>query len=81
MSQDNINDLNDLEFPPVIPGTAEELSRAVTLLGNRAAGPLTKKPKRELIKLVGAAPIHEAQAAKWKFALKTLVKGLKKIEE
>lgn len=70
---------NDIEMPPVVPGDAASLQRAITLLGNRAAGPLTKKPRKELITLVGIYPSSEAQAARWKFALKTLVKGLKEV--
>lgn len=69
----------DLELPPVVPGDAASLQCAIALLGNRAAGPLTKKPRRELIDLVGVYPSSEVQAARWKFALKTLAKGLKEI--
>lgn len=67
---------DDLELPPVVPGDAAALQRAIALLGNRAKGPLTKKPKKELISLVGRAPITEAEAAKWKAALRALSKTL-----
>ena len=77
MTMNQHND--DIDMPPVIPGDAASLQRAITLLGNRAAGPLTKKPRKQLIELVGVYPSSEKQAAKWKFALKTLVKGLKTI--
>jgi hypothetical protein len=60
-------------LPPVIPGTAEGLQRAIVLLGSRAKGELTTKPKGELVELLGAYPTAE-QAAVWKTKLKQLTK-------
>lgn len=60
-------------LPPVIPGTAEGLQRAIVLLGSRAKGELTNKPKGELMELIGAYPTPE-QAVVWKSQLKQLTK-------
>ena len=61
-------------LPPLIPGTAEGLQRAIVLLGSRVKAELTNKPKRELMELIGAYPTSE-QAAVWKSQLKQLSKG------
>ncbi len=61
-------------LPPVIPGTAEGLQRAIVLLGSRAKGELTNKPKSELMELIGTYPNPE-QAVVWKSQLKQLSKG------
>ena len=61
-------------LPPVIPGTAEGLQRAIVLLGSRAKGELTNKPKGELMELIGTYPSPE-QAVAWKSQLKQLNKG------
>ncbi len=61
-------------LPPVIPGTAEGLQRAIVLLGSRAKGELTNKPKGELMELIGTYPTPE-QAVVWKSQLKQLSKG------
>ncbi|HEY9706677.1 MAG TPA: hypothetical protein V6D48_00565 [Oculatellaceae cyanobacterium] len=60
-------------LPPVIPGTAEGLQRAIVLLGSRAKGELTNKPKGELMELIGTYPTPE-QAVVWKSQLKQLTK-------
>lgn len=61
-------------LPPVIPGTAEGLQRAIVLLGSRVKGELTNKPKSELVELIGTYPTPE-QAVVWKSQLKQLSKG------
>lgn len=61
-------------LPPLIPGTAEGLQRAVVLLGSRVKAELTTKPKRELEELIGTYPTPE-QAVVWKTHLKQLTKG------
>lgn len=61
-------------LPPLIPGTAEGLQRAIILLGSRVKGELTTKPKQELVELIGTYPTPE-QAAVWKSQLKQLTKG------
>lgn len=61
-------------LPPLIPGTAEGLQRAIILLGSRVKGELTNKPKGELVELIGTYPTPE-QAVVWKAQLKQLSKG------
>jgi hypothetical protein len=61
-------------LPPLIPGTAESLQRAIVLLGSRVKAELTTKPKRELVELIGTYPTPE-QAFVWKTQLKQLTKG------
>jgi hypothetical protein len=58
--------------PPTIPHDPAQLERAIVLLGYRAKGQgLNRRPRQELIALVGAypAPTH---AASWKRTLKAL---------
>ncbi len=61
-------------LPPLIPGTAEGLQRAIILLGSRVKAELTTKPKHELVELIGIYPTPE-QAVVWKTKLKQLSKG------
>lgn len=68
-----LNTQTQLNLPPQIPGTTEDLQRLILLLGNRTKADLTTKTKRELIALIGAYPTSE-QAAAWKQNLKQLVK-------
>lgn len=58
-------------LPPKVPTTLATLDRLIALLGNRSRGPLTNKPKRELLDLCGAYP-EPAQATLWKTALKEI---------
>lgn len=61
------------QLPPRIPTDAEDISRAVCLLGNRIASDLKDRTKVELITLLGTYPSQE-QAKYWKQALKRLLK-------
>lgn len=61
------------QLPPRIPPDAEDINRAVCLLGNRIASDLKDKTKGELISLLGIYPSQE-QAKYWKQALKRLLK-------
>ncbi len=65
----------ELQLPPIIPGTEEELTRAIVLLGNRASGKLHQKGQQKLIDLVGEYPDGRT-AQQWKIALKQMVKKL-----
>jgi hypothetical protein len=60
-------------LPPRLPSDAEDISRAVCLLGNRIASDLKDKAKKELIFLLGAYPNPE-QAKLWKHTLKKRLK-------
>lgn len=72
-SKTHLNSQGQLDLPPQIPGTTEDLQRVILLLGNRTKADLTTKTKRELIALIAAYPTSE-QAATWKQNLKQLVK-------
>jgi len=61
-------------LPPKIPGTAEELSRVICLLGNRTKAELKKKAQQELIDLIGVYP-NSTQAAAWKQYLRQFAKA------
>ena len=56
-------------YPPRVPGSVDELKRAICLLGNRGKAELTSKAQQELIALVGNYPSVE-EAAAWKQYLK-----------
>lgn len=62
-----------LQLPPRVPPDAEDISRAICLLGNRIASDLKEKTKSELISLIGTYPSQE-QAKYWKQALKQMLK-------
>lgn len=61
------------QLPPRFPSDAEDISRAICLLGNRIASDLKDKTKGELISLLGTYPSQE-QAKHWKQSLKRLLK-------
>jgi hypothetical protein len=60
-------------LPPRVPNDLTHLDRLITLLGNRAKGPLTAQPKHELETLAGVYPDPQT-ATRWKTALKDLRK-------
>lgn len=72
-SQYRLNNQSQLDLPPQIPGTMEDLQRVILLLGNCTKADLTTKTKRELIALIGTYPTSK-QAAAWKQNLKQMVK-------
>lgn len=61
------------QLPPRLPPDADDISRAICLLGNRIASDLKDKTKGELISLLGTYPSQE-QAKYWKQSLKRLLK-------
>ena len=61
--------------PPLIPGTLEDLERAIVLLGNRSKAVLRRKAREELKDLVGTYS-NPAQAAVWKQMLTRMRKKL-----
>ncbi len=62
-------------LPPIIPNTYDELQQAICLLGNRSKTQLGKKPKKQLIELIGVYP-DAATATLWKQTLRQKVKEL-----
>ncbi|NES69400.1 MAG: hypothetical protein F6K24_31325, partial [Okeania sp. SIO2D1] len=57
-------------LPPKIPGQAETLQRAISLLGHLTkVGELRESRRNELIELIGACPSPKV-AADWKQVLK-----------
>ncbi len=63
-------------LPPRVPTELATLDQAITLLGNRTKNPLTDKPKKQLIELIGAYP-DAPTAARWKAELRQIRKELK----
>jgi hypothetical protein len=74
MTKSNTPPPPENSLPPQIPGTAEQLQRAITLLGNRTKADLKTKPRQELISLIGTYP-SATQAGFWKRNLKILLKA------
>lgn len=60
-----------MKLPPQIPGSPEEFTRVIVLLGNRSKADLRQQQRKELIALLGAYPNQET-AAQWKHSLKQL---------
>ncbi len=52
-------------LPPTIPSNPDDLQQAICLLGNRSKTQLGKKPKKQLIELIGVYP-DAATATLWK---------------
>jgi hypothetical protein len=63
-------------LPPRVPTELALLDQAITLLGNRTKNPLTAKPKKQLVELIGAYP-DVPTAARWKAELRQIRKELK----
>lgn len=64
---------DDDNLPPRVPTTLSELQRAITLLGSRQTLDLKRRPRAELIELLGEYP-DQRTAAEWKRFLKRLRK-------
>lgn len=58
-----------ISLPPRLPQSAEELERAITLLGNRKQTELGAAPRAKLVELLGVYPTR-AEAAVWKRVLR-----------
>jgi hypothetical protein len=67
-------------FPPKVPKTPAELSRAICLLGNRVSAELGQKSRGELTLLIGMYPNVE-QANEWKRSLTQYLKTLQAQEQ
>ena len=61
-------------LPPKIPQDLTELTRAITLLGNRTKSALTNKSQQELIQLIDYYP-DQQEAALWKRELAQMRKA------